>query len=89
MYDALDARFDGGAVLPRARVARHGVEGAVVVLGDTRDATLLPPRLLFQAVQVNVDAGRMPPPREDGRRCVVTPLNDFRAADEVGSPMKA
>ncbi|AUX32062.1 uncharacterized protein SOCE836_041980 [Sorangium cellulosum] len=38
---------------------------------------------------MNVDAGRMPPPRESGRRTLVTPLNDLRAADEVGSPMKA
>ncbi|WP_437631632.1 hypothetical protein [Sorangium sp. So ce854] len=54
------------------------------------DATFTPPRLLFLslAVRVNVDAGRMPPPRENGRRYLVTPLNDFRAADEVGIPRK-
>ncbi|WP_437294204.1 hypothetical protein [Sorangium sp. So ce426] len=44
---------------------------------------------LFQAVQVKVDAGHVPPPREDGRRYLVTPLDDFRADGEVGSPMKA
>jgi hypothetical protein len=55
----------------------------------TRDATLTPPRLLFQAVQVNIDGGRMPAPRENGRRYLVTPLNDFRAADDVGGPVAA
>ena len=52
-----------------------------------RDATLAPPQLLFPSVQVNVDAGRMPPPHENGKRYLMVPLNLFRAADEVGAPL--
>jgi len=52
-----------------------------------RDATLQPPRLLFPSVQVNVDAGRMPPPHANGKRYLMIPLNLFRAADEVGAPL--
>ncbi len=39
-----------------------------------RDATLAAPRLLLPSVQVNIDAGRLPPARADGRRYLVTPL---------------
>jgi glyoxylase-like metal-dependent hydrolase (beta-lactamase superfamily II) len=52
-----------------------------------RDATLGPPKLLFPSVQVNVDAGRMPEPRANGRRYLMMPLNLFRGADEVGAPL--
>ncbi len=39
-----------------------------------RDATLSAPRLLYPSVQVNIDAGRLPAPRANGRRYLVTPL---------------
>lgn len=39
-----------------------------------RDASLAAPRLLLPSVQVNIDAGRLPPARSDGRRYLVTPL---------------
>lgn len=51
-----------------------------------RDAQLPPPRLLFQSVQVNVDAGRLPPPHENGVRYLQLPLNFLRPADELGQP---
>jgi glyoxylase-like metal-dependent hydrolase (beta-lactamase superfamily II) len=41
----------------------------------TRDATLSPPRLLYPSVQVNIDAGRLPPPRPCGQRYLRLPLN--------------
>jgi glyoxylase-like metal-dependent hydrolase (beta-lactamase superfamily II) len=53
-----------------------------------RDATLTQPRLLFPSVQVNVDAGRLPPAHANGRRYFHTPLNLFRPTDEVGAPVK-
>lgn len=40
-----------------------------------RDSTLAPPRLLYPSVQINVDAGRLPRPREDGRRFLKIPLH--------------
>jgi len=53
-----------------------------------RDAALPAPRLLFPSVQVNVDAGRLPPPHENGTRYLVIPLNRLRAADELGQPLR-
>jgi glyoxylase-like metal-dependent hydrolase (beta-lactamase superfamily II) len=52
-----------------------------------RDATLAPPRLLFQSVQVNINAGHLPPAHASGGRYIVTPLNLFRPADAVGAPL--
>lgn len=56
-----------------------------VALRQARDRTLDSPRLLFPSVQVNIDAGRMPP-LTNGKRYLVTPINLFRPADELGEP---
>jgi glyoxylase-like metal-dependent hydrolase (beta-lactamase superfamily II) len=42
-----------------------------------RDKTLAAPRLLFQSVQVNIDAGKMPKPNEDKKRYLKIPINVF------------
>ena len=49
-----------------------------------RDATLAPPKLIFQSVQVNVDAGHLPSPHRNGVRYLRLPLNLFGPTDEVG-----
>lgn len=49
-----------------------------------RDATLSAPRLLFQSVQVNVDAGRLPDPNANGVRYLRIPVNLFRPEDMEG-----
>ncbi|MBN1207147.1 MAG: MBL fold metallo-hydrolase [Myxococcaceae bacterium] len=54
-----------------------------------RDATLAPPRLIFQSVQVNVNAGRLPGPHANGRRYLHMPLNLFHPTDEIGEPRSA
>ena len=54
-----------------------------------RDATLTPPRLLFQSVLVNINAGILPPAHANGRRYLLTPLNLFRSADDIGAPADA
>jgi glyoxylase-like metal-dependent hydrolase (beta-lactamase superfamily II) len=51
-----------------------------------RDSGLKQPRLIFQSVQVNVDAGRLPPPHDNGRRYLVLPLNMKQPTDETGEP---
>lgn len=53
---------------------------------NERDAGLSAPRLLFQSVQVNVDAGRLPEPRANGRRYLSLPLSPFRPTDAFGKP---
>ena len=54
-----------------------------VAFRQKRDAQLAAPKLLFQSVQVNVDAGRLPP-AEGEIRYLKIPLNVFRPKD-VGS----
>jgi len=46
-----------------------------VAARSARDATLTPPRLLYPSVQVNLDAGRLPPARAGGRRFLTLPLD--------------
>ena len=59
-------------------------EEAFVTMREERDATLKAPRLLFQSVQVNVDAGRLPGESGTGIRYLKLPLNLFGPTDEVG-----
>jgi glyoxylase-like metal-dependent hydrolase (beta-lactamase superfamily II) len=40
-----------------------------------RDATLTPPRLFYQSLQVNIGAGKLPAPRPCGQRYLHLPLN--------------
>ena len=52
-----------------------------------RDAQLAAPKLLFPSVQINIDAGRLPAPRDNGTRYLAVPLNFLRPADELGQPL--
>lgn len=45
-----------------------------------RDATLAAPNLLFQSVQVNIDAGALPEPAPNEKRFLKIPVNVFRPA---------
>jgi hypothetical protein len=45
--------------------------------------------LLFQSVQINVDAGRLPAPHQNGIRYLRLPLNFLKPADELGEPSPA
>ena len=63
-------------------------EDAFVRLRNQRDATLSAPRLLFPSVQVNVNAGRLPRPHENGRRYLSIPINLFRPTADDGTPAK-
>lgn len=59
---------------------------AFVAMRTERDRTLAAPKLLFPSIQVNVDGGKMPP-EKSGRRYLMTPINLFRPADELGEPL--
>jgi glyoxylase-like metal-dependent hydrolase (beta-lactamase superfamily II) len=48
-----------------------------------RDKTLAAPKLLFQSVQVNIDAGKMPTPNEDKKRYLKIPINVFNLPAEL------
>ncbi|MFK7991363.1 MAG: MBL fold metallo-hydrolase [Sandaracinaceae bacterium] len=57
-----------------------------VALRESRDATLDAPRLLMPSVQVNLNAGRLPAARDNGRQYLNIPLNPFHHADALGEP---
>lgn len=42
---------------------------------ESRDATLAMPRLIIPSVQVNIDAGHLPEPEDNGVRYLKVPLN--------------
>ena len=50
-------------------------EAEYVALRQARDATLPMPALILQSLQVNLLAGRMPPPSGNGVRYLRIPLN--------------
>ena len=52
-------------------------EDDYVAMRKKRDATLGLPRLILPAVQVNMRAGRLPPPDSDGRVYLRLPVNVF------------
>jgi glyoxylase-like metal-dependent hydrolase (beta-lactamase superfamily II) len=57
---------------------RDGVsEDEFVAMREARDAKLTVPKLLIPAVQVNMRAGQMPPPEENGVSYLKIPVNRF------------
>jgi len=50
-------------------------EAGFVELREARDATLSMPRLILPSIQVNMRAGRMPEPEENGTRYLKVPIN--------------
>jgi glyoxylase-like metal-dependent hydrolase (beta-lactamase superfamily II) len=48
-----------------------------VAFRTARDATLRPPTLIFQSLQVNIDAGRLPAPQPNGIRYLKLPMGIF------------
>ncbi|MDM5176928.1 MBL fold metallo-hydrolase [Massilia sp. DJPM01] len=57
---------------------RDGVsEADFVAMRSARDATLAMPTLILPAIQVNLQAGELPPPEANGVRYLKIPLNAF------------
>lgn len=50
-------------------------EARFVALRHARDRTLPPPALMLPSVQVNIRAGHLPPPEDNGQRYLKIPLN--------------
>ena len=53
----------------------HRSEGEFVQMREARDKTLSMPKLIIPSLQVNMRAGQMPPPDEDGRTFLKVPVN--------------
>ena len=49
-----------------------------------RDKALSAPKLLFQSIQVNIDAGRLPQPASNQKRYLKIPVNIFRPEGSLG-----
>ena len=50
-------------------------EDEFVNMRETRDATLGMPRLILPSVQINMRAGQLPPPEDNGQRYIKIPLD--------------
>jgi glyoxylase-like metal-dependent hydrolase (beta-lactamase superfamily II) len=50
-------------------------ESEYIQLRETRDASLFPPRLLIPSIQMNIDAGILPPKESNGKSYLKLPLD--------------
>ena len=57
-------------------------EEAFVAMRTARDATLGMPTLILPAIQVNIRAGELPPPEDNGISYLKIPLNTLGAQPE-------
>jgi glyoxylase-like metal-dependent hydrolase (beta-lactamase superfamily II) len=58
-------------------------EAEFVQFRAARDKTLSAPKLLFQSVQVNIDAGNMPKPNDTCQRYLKIPINVFNLPQDM------
>ena len=63
-------------------------EEAFIAFREQRDASLKPPRLIYQSIQVNIAAGRLPEKHGNGKRYLLMPLNHAHPSDDRGQPEK-
>ena len=78
--DGRDIRWETTVAEERAANihVRDGVtEDEFVAMRNARDATLGMPRLIIPSIQVNMKAGRLPEPEDNGTRFLKVPLNTF------------
>jgi glyoxylase-like metal-dependent hydrolase (beta-lactamase superfamily II) len=56
-----------------------------IQMRNKRDATLSAPRLLLPSIQVNIDAGKLPPPENNGTSYLKIPLRIASPKDKTGN----
>ena len=61
-------------------LAKAATEAEYVALRQARGRTLPMPKLILQALQVNIDGGRLPAPEANGRRYLKIPLDLLQGA---------
>ncbi len=61
-----------------SHISRCSNEAEFVALRDARDRTLPMPKLLLHALQVNINAGRLPAVEADGRSYLKIPVGAFK-----------
>ncbi|MBW2732310.1 MAG: MBL fold metallo-hydrolase [Deltaproteobacteria bacterium] len=62
--------------------------GDFIKFRTERDATLAMPKLLFQSIQVNIDAGNLPTPASNEMRYLKIPINIFRPKGALSGKVK-
>lgn len=65
----------------------HTTAEEFISLRNERDARLRAPRLLYPSVQVNINAGQLPKPHDNGRRYLTVPINLKQPTDDAGTPL--
>lgn len=71
------------------QLSQATTEEEFVTFRQKRDASLRPPRLIYQSIQINVYGGFLPAEHENGIRYLKTPLNMKCPTDSVGEPRDA
>ncbi|MCB9639172.1 MAG: MBL fold metallo-hydrolase [Myxococcales bacterium] len=75
----------GKSKLVNPQLSAATTEEQFVNMREARDRTLAAPKLLFQSVQVNIDAGNLPIPSNANEvRYLKIPVNIFRGAEQQG-----
>ena len=65
----------------------HTTTAEFISFRNERDARLKAPRLLYPSVQVNINAGQLPKPHDNGRRYLTVPINLKQPTDDSGTPL--
>lgn len=78
----IGAQREGNVALPASRTRED-----FVAWRTRRDSGLSAPKLLFQSVQVNIDAGNLPDPSDNEVRYLKIPLNVFRPQPDSASEL--
>ena len=68
----------GAAKQGNIHITAKTTEAEFVAFRTARDATLRPPKLIFQSLQVNAHAGELPTADDNGRRYFRMPMGLFR-----------
>ena len=54
------------------------LEDEFVKIREARDKTLNMPKLIIPSIQVNMRAGNLPPPEDNGSVYIKVPINNFK-----------
>lgn len=77
----------GASKRKNVQLTAETTKDAFVAARTARDKTLAAPRLLLQSVQINIDAGRLPPAADNGMRYMRIPVNLGAKTDETGTKL--
>tara|TARA_R110002096_G_scaffold171490_8_gene344635 strand:- start:33144 stop:34001 length:858 start_codon:yes stop_codon:yes gene_type:complete len=73
-----EVRFESTLGAEKARniqLTSQTKKNEYIEMREARDKTLAAPRLLYQSIQINIDAGRLPKPATNEKRFLQIPLN--------------